>query len=549
MALKILINSLYGSISNKFFVLFNRDIAASITGNGRAYIRGLSRFINKKLNKLLKKKENEFENFVVYNDTDSVSGDTIIETDNYGKIKIEDYFNKARGILVYRKQRKDFVKIIAPINNKQLKEDVEFNIFENDRTYSLSMGLGRIRKNRILSIMRHQVKKKMYRIRVKDKFVTVTEDHSVIIRKDNSLIEVKPTNMKKGDECIFKKIDSTDGNIGILFDAEFTTDWDITPLGGQEQYVYDIEVENDHNFFGNNICVHNSAYLTIEPVVNAIIKNKFNGVDYKDMDLETKNLFLDTLLTFVEKYVDTGVNDFTQYYAQKFNSYDPSAIGAKLEKIADSAIHVAKKKYALRVIYDEGDRRIESPKIAVTGLEIVRSSTPTFCRKYLKEAVELLMDKSEKEIQYWIAEVKEQFMNAPVEDISRVSGVSNLNYQLIDGKYKRLNPETGKYIPAPINSRAAILHNNLVKKMNLQNKFTLITERDKIKYVYLKVPNIAENNDVIAYLDPKFLGVTGLDKYLDKELMFEKFFISPIEIMLDVMGYESERSTTVDDWF
>jgi len=292
-----------------------------------------------------------------------------------------------------------------------------------------------------------------------------------------------------------------------------------------------------------------SVYVTLEPIVEAIIKNKFNGVEYEDMNLETKNMFLDTLIDFVEKHIDTAVNEYTDYYAQRFNSYDSAAIGAKLEKIADRALHVAKKKYVMRVIYDEGDRLIESPKIAVTGLEIIRSSTPAFCRKHLKESVDLLMDKNEKEIQERIAEIKQLFMKANIDDISRVSGVSRLDYQLIDGKYKRISEETGKYVPAPINSRAAILHNNLLKKQDLQNKFELITERDKIKYVFISVPNIAENNEIMGFVDSKFLNETGLDKILDKELMFQKFFISPIEMMLEVMGYESERSTTIDDWF
>lgn len=332
-------------------------------------------------------------------------------------------------------------------------------------------------------------------------------------------------------------------------EVEFTNDWEVECLGEQEEWVYDIEVENDHNFFGNDICVHNSGYFRLEPIVDAIIKSKYGGVEYVDMDLDTKNKFLDTLLAFVEKHIDSAVDEYTAYYAEKFNSYDADAIGAKLEKIADRALHVAKKKYVMRVIYDEGDRLIETPKIAVTGLEIVRSSTPAFCRKHLKESIDLLMDKPERAIQERIAEIKELFMNADVEDISRVSGVSRLDYSLVGDKYKRINPETGKYVSAPINSRAAILHNNLVKRLDISNKFELITERDKIKYVFIKVPNIAENNEIMGYVDSKFLEETGLDKILDKELMFQKFFISPIEMMLDVMGYESERSTTVDDWF
>lgn len=205
MALKISMNSLYGALSNKYFVLFNRDIAASITGNGRAYIRGMSIHVNKKLNSLLKRDESNFEDFCTYNDTDSVVGDTVIETENFGKIAIEDYFDKAKGEIIYRPEKGDFIKKVAPCNQIEMKKDAEWGIYENDRTDSLSMGLGRVRKNRVMHIMKHQVKKKMYKIRVKGKFVTVTEDHSVIIRRDGKQLDVKPADMKKGDECIIIK--------------------------------------------------------------------------------------------------------------------------------------------------------------------------------------------------------------------------------------------------------------------------------------------------------------------------------------------------------
>ena len=356
MALKISMNSVYGALSNVFFMLFNRDIAASITGNGRIYIRGLGHFINTKLNKLFNNKKN----YWIYSDTDS-------------------------------------------------------------------------------------------------------------------------------------------------------------------------------------------CYFVLDDIVQAIIKSKFDK-QFKEMNIEEKEAFLDVLLVFIEKHLDVWVDEWTAIYAERFNSYNPSVIGAKLEKIADRSLFIAKKRYAVRAIYDEGDIKLRNPKIAPTGLDMVRSSTPKLCRAHLKNALGHLMDETESYIQNFIADVKTKFLTAPIEDISRVSGVSNLNYDF-DGinNWKTVNKE-GKTLSAPIASRASLVHNKLLKERGLELKYEEVKEGDKIKYVYLKLPNTV-NANVIGYKDIEMLKELDLIKYLDYDEMFEKFFLQPMKTMMEVVGYTPERVSTVDEWF
>lgn len=67
MTLKIQINSLYGSLANAYFPLFNEQMAAAITGNGRYFIQKLSNYIEEKLQSILPSSKP----FILYNDTDS----------------------------------------------------------------------------------------------------------------------------------------------------------------------------------------------------------------------------------------------------------------------------------------------------------------------------------------------------------------------------------------------------------------------------------------------------------------------------------------------
>ena len=50
--------------------------------------------------------------------------------------------------------------------------------------------------------MRHKVKKRMYRITSGDKSVEVTCDHSLKVMRNNELIDVKPSDLQKGDKIV-----------------------------------------------------------------------------------------------------------------------------------------------------------------------------------------------------------------------------------------------------------------------------------------------------------------------------------------------------------
>jgi DNA polymerase elongation subunit (family B) len=233
----------------------------------------------------------------------------------------------------------------------------------------------------------------------------------------------------------------------------------------------------------------------------------------------------------LQKVIDNALSEVSTLV----NAYEPEAQAEDREIIADSGFWVAKKKYACRVLDTEGVR-LKEPKLKVMGLEIVRSNTPTYCRKKLKESVEIILDKEESEVQEYILDVKHEFSNQSIDMISRITGVSNLNYEL----------NTAKSIP--INSRAGLVHNALMDKLELQKDYEYITSSDKIKYVFLKVPNPAFNQNVIGYKDPKFLEDSGLYQYIDKDEMFNKFFLSPMDIMLKPLNWSAYKINDFSEW-
>jgi hypothetical protein len=83
--------------------------------------------------------------------------------------------------------------------------------------------------------------------------------------------------------------------------------------------------------------------------------------------------------------------------------------------------------------------------------------------------------------------------------------------------------------------------------MKLTKKYPLIQEGEKIKFSYLIMPNPFKDT-VISYPTrlPKEFDIS---KYIDYNTQFEKTFLEPIKVILDCMGWSTEKQTTLDDFF
>ena len=291
-SLKTLINSLYGALGNKAFILINEKIAQAITGNGRYFIKSFGRRIENHLQSL----KNWNRPYYIYSDTDSCVGDTLIST-SLGKIKIEDLFERSGEIV--KNENGSFVKRLdEKILAKSMNSDFE------------------IQDKKIIYVMKHKVNKRMFKISVNNKSVIITEDHSVMINRNNNLISAKCAEILKTDKLITNN----------LKDKVITENYKIEDLGIQELDVYDIEVEDNHNFFGNDILLHNSAYYTIEPFVEEFLKKK------PDASLSEIVDFCDKFETeVVQPKIQENIDEFCYY----LNAMDKSKCGGKREIIAD----------------------------------------------------------------------------------------------------------------------------------------------------------------------------------------------------------------------
>ena len=208
------------------------------------------------------------------------------------------------------------------------------------------------------------------------------------------------------------------------------------------------------------------------------------------------------------------------------------------EIIADKAVWTAKKRYIAHVCDSEGVRYAE-PKLKVTGVEAVRSSTPQVCRELITNTLKKIVTSSESEVQKHIEELRVEYMKLSPEDIAFPRGVSEMEkWADAASLYKK---------GTPIHVRAALLYNDQLNKNKLSSRYERIMSGNKMKFLYMEMPNPLHEN-VFGFVNvlPKELD---LAQYIDYNKQFEKSFLDPIQIILDAMGWNAEKQNNLEDFF
>ena len=270
-----------------------------------------------------------------------------------------------------------------------------------------------------------------------------------------------------------------------------------------------------------------SIYLHMGPLVDRVYEGR-------EKTTESVVNFLDKVAKMeLEKYIESSYQELAEY----MNAYEQK-MQMKRENIADRGIWTAKKRYIMNVWDSEGVRYSE-PKLKIMGIEAVKSSTPAPCRQMIKDALKLMMNGTEDDVINFIEDCRVKFKKLSPEEVSFPRSASDIvKYQSSSNIYA---PKT------PMHVRGALLFNHYIKDNKLTNKYSLIQNGEKIKFCYLKKPNIIHEN-VISFIQdfPKELG---LEKYVDYELQFDKGFLEPLKIILNAIGWSSEKSSTLDAFF
>jgi hypothetical protein len=157
----------------------------------------------------------------------------------------------------------------------------------------------------------------------------------------------------------------------------------------------------------------------------------------------------------------------------------------------------------------------------------------------IKDGLKIMMSGTEDEVIDFIEKCRSDFRKLSPEEIAFPRTASDV---------KKYRSSSEIYVKGtPIHIRGALLFNHYIKEKKLENKYSLINNGEKVKYIYLKKPNIIQEN-IISFIQD-FPREFGLDKYIDYELQFEKSFLEPLKSILDAIGWKVEKTVNLESFF
>lgn len=270
-----------------------------------------------------------------------------------------------------------------------------------------------------------------------------------------------------------------------------------------------------------------SVYLNLGPLIDKVMPNE---TDDKKITLFIDKVSNDSIQKIINKSYDS--------LAEHMNAYE-NKMRMKRESIASKGIWTAKKRYMLNVRMGEENVYLKEPELKIMGIETARSSTPEAVRNALKNVISVIMNGDESAVHEFVAKFKNDFRGLPAEKVAFPRGCNGLSeYYDPNNIYKK---------GTPIATKGALVYNHAIRKMKLTGKFQELREGDKLKFIYLNIPNpIGEK--VIAF-GGKIPDEFGLSGFIDYDLQFEKTFLEPLRTILGVLGWTDEKVDTLEALF
>ena len=243
-----------------------------------------------------------------------------------------------------------------------------------------------------------------------------------------------------------------------------------------------------------------------------------------DVDIKSREQVVPVALEITKEYQDKTIPFLQNLCKSQFNC-DNVYFELKQEVVLERGLFTGKRRYAQFIVNKEG---IPTEELDIKGMDIMKSNmTPL----YAKFGGELLMDimygKPKKDIDKKIQDFRKYLKTVSYRDLAKPTGVKKIS------EYIANPPASGQIFSklgnkCPINTKASIYHNDLLRFKQLDKQYSCITEGDKIKFIPLrKNPYSIE---VLAFTNdsPPFI-FEFLDKYADTDSGFENVLLNKLQ--------------------
>lgn len=285
--------------------------------------------------------------------------------------------------------------------------------------------------------------------------------------------------------------------------------------------------ENDKSYVAYSDT--DSIYVHAEPLL------KHLNPDWEELEEVEKDNRLEQVAL---KYQDIITKSYDELALKCFN-VGSHRLEMKTEAVIRSAYFRYVRRYAQWITKKEGRVKEE---LDIKGLEFMKSNFPPVFSKFFQGILEEVLKGAPREkIFDEIKVFKKQILQGeiPLPKLGNPTAINKL------AKYSGKKPRAGEIFtevlskaPAPV--RAAIRYNDLLRLWKFDKDFNLITQADKVKWIYLK--DNPYKIEAIAYqehsIPDKIMGF--INTYADRHKIFDTILLNKLE------GFFSDLSWPLD---
>jgi len=291
--------------------------------------------------------------------------------------------------------------------------------------------------------------------------------------------------------------------------------------------------EGDFNF-----CSYidtDSNYFNAEPLLLHLYPN------FEEFNAEKKD---DILEKVALKYQDVINEDYDRLAREAFNVTE-HRLEMKTECVIRSAYFRATRRYAQWITKQEG---ISKETLDIKGLEFMKANFPPILGDFFHDILQQVLKGEEKaSILEQIKVFKKQILDGsiPLAKLGNPSAIKKL--EKYSGKSTRAGEmftEILKGAPAPV--RATVRYNDLLRLWQLDKKHNLITQADKVKFIYLK--DNPYKIEALAFQDHDIPEKVNdfLERYADRQKVFDSILLNKLSGFFSDLGWSLDLNPFVN---
>jgi len=251
-------------------------------------------------------------------------------------------------------------------------------------------------------------------------------------------------------------------------------------------------------------------------------------------DTKTKDEYIKAVLEIATEIQAAANKNIDRVARDYFNVKErPHYFELKQEVVIERGYFAGKRRYAMYIVNKEG---VTVDEMVMMGLDLMKSNmTPLYSEFGEGLLKDIMFGKPKAEIDQKIIDFKKYVKTMPIDQIAKPTGVKQIE------SYIERAPKVGEIfstlkLKCPINTKAAIYYNDLLKFKKADKKYPRFTVGDKMKYIQLKTNPYGI--DVIGFTgnDPDFI-IKLIDEFADREEGFESTLLNKLKGIYEDLGW------------